>query len=121
MASAPCAPTKDLLSEIGPRGDVLVGMLLNHSHPAVGTLNEKRTPASVTTNLAPAGTAPPAVPLRVKLGRGVAEGEDEGESRAMPTTASIIPVPASATSLACRTFISYLFQTRSAGCVESDD
>ena len=79
IASAPCGPTMDLLSEIGPPGDLVVGMLLSSDQvphfdavAQLGTANENRTPSSVTTCL-----------------RTVAEGDGDGESRAMPTTATI--------------------------------
>ena len=74
IPSAPCDPPSDLLSEIGPPGDLLVGRLLNFAQ--FRTPNENRTPFSVTVCLEPGCCA-------------VAEGDDDGESSARPTPAII--------------------------------
>src|SRR5829696_7050540 len=57
IASAPCGPTMDLLTEIGPPADLSVEMLENLSQPTVGTLKENRTPCSVTACLATRGSS----------------------------------------------------------------
>src|SRR5215218_6784335 len=63
MASAPCGPMLDLLTEIGPPADLSVEMLENLSQPAViGTLNENVTPSSVTACRATTGSPLEATP-----------------------------------------------------------
>jgi hypothetical protein len=89
-----------LLSEIGPLGDFLVGMLLKLSHH-LGTLNENRTPFSVTVCLKGGLEAGPALAAdREGPGCAVAAGEDEGETRVMPTTATTSMAAAAIAALA---------------------
>jgi hypothetical protein len=71
----------DLLSEIGPPGDLPVGMLRNLSQPVVGTLNENRTPFSITAKRLAVGEEP---------GCALAKAEDEGQSRVMQTTTTTV-------------------------------
>jgi hypothetical protein len=75
-------------------------MLLKLSHH-LGTLNENRTPFSVTVCLKgglEAGAALAAV--REERGCAVAAGEDEGETRVMPTTATTSMAVAAIAALA---------------------
>src|SRR5215208_4214715 len=115
MASAPCATTMVLFSEIGPPADLSVELLLNLSQPPglrAGSLNENRTPFSVTVSLdshsndatgahAAATRESEATPALTAVGEepgcAVAEADAEDQSRVMATTATITAVAAIAT------------------------
>src|SRR5829696_9933035 len=111
IPSAPCDPTTDLLSEIGPPADLPVAMPLCLSQPR-GTLNENRTPFSVTVSLdahindatgahAAATRESEATPALTAVGEepgcAVAEAAAEDQSRVMATTTTITAVAAIAT------------------------
>jgi hypothetical protein len=140
----------DLFSEIGPPADLSVEMLLNLSQPPglrVGTLNENRTPFSVTVSLdahindatgahAAATRESEATPTLTAVGEepgcAVAEADAEGPSRVMPTTATITAVAAIASLAAlfmlanlrivlllCRVAHELLAQTMRCACFRS--
>src|SRR4249920_2700758 len=88
MASAPCGPTTDLLSEIGPLGFLPVAT--RNLSQLIGTLNENGTPFSINTVsvlLRENGR-----PVSLEPGCAVAAGEADGESSVMQTTATIAAV-----------------------------
>lgn len=112
IPSAPCDPTTDLLSEIGPPADLPVEMLLCLSQPR-GTLNENRTPFSVTVSLdahindatgahAAATRESEARPTLKAVGEepGCAQAEDEGQCSVMPATTTTVAAVAPITALA---------------------
>src|SRR5829696_8750826 len=111
IPSAPCDPTTDLLSEIGPPADLPVAMPLCLSQPR-GTLNENRTPFSVTVSLDAHindATGAHAAATRESEARltltavgeepGCAQAEDEGQSSVMPTTTTTVAAVAPITAL----------------------
>jgi hypothetical protein len=84
----------DLLSEIGPRGDLSAFRLQNRPQFLDDTVSENRTPLSVILSLV--GTEATSTPVAGGEQRGcvIAEREDDGARRMIPTIATITTVAA---------------------------